>query len=735
MIKKRTWMAPSLLGSLLSMVAVAQESTVVPAKYKAMKCPPSMVGTTWSILERDGANRQVEPYLSSLGQGEAGTGVVSSPPFVIADNTITFSFCGHDGQGGGRGENYIALVNARDGKTLMKTAAPGNDAMQERSWEVSQFKGVEVRIEVHDGNSGGAYAWLGVGQINAGPAMKVDFRQGLPKDWERPERAAGVRYELVVGGIPFQRNASAFTLIPKTGTAELPCGFVAERLYFLGCTVGGGKALITYGGIEVHYQTSSPDVFPLMHGFTLDGQDKLLSRSKAMYLHPSADPFQHYLVIAPRDEVIEKIRLVANPDKGPIPRITAITCETTAENDHLMPLPESAPSAEEVAWITSHSISANAPELGQIMQEIRKAHKMLSEAAAPTILFKKHKLDGAFRSEGVAVADFNSGGRLDIAAGNVCYAGPDWKMHPMLGEPKEFNRNGYSDAFLCFAEDVNRDGVMDLIVVGSPGQQTHWLENPGKVGAIWKRHLAVAQIGNESPSYVDVDADGRRELVFMNGGRCALARPGTNPYQPWTIRVIANDGDPSPGHGLGVGDINGDGRSDVLIPSGWWEGPSSKDQLPWTFHPAQFYGGAQLCVWDFDGDGDNDVVGSSAHDYGISWCEQTPEGWQTHEIDKSISQTHALHLADINGDGLMDFVTGKRFWAHNGHDPGSYEPAVLCWFEQKRKDGRPEWMKHEIDADSGVGLHFDVVDLDRDGLLDVVTSNKKGVYCFQQVRK
>jgi len=735
MIKKTTWKVGALLVSLWATMALAQERAGVSTKYKALRCAPPMLGTTWAILERDGANRQVEPYLSSLGQGEAGTGAIISPPFVIGDDTITFSLCGHDGQGGGRGENYIALADARTGKTLMKTMAPGNDAMQERSWNVSKFKNRKVRIQVHDGNSGGAYAWLGVGRIDAGPALKVNFRQGMPKNWERPQRAAGVRYEHVAGGIPFTRNPLAFTLIPSNGTTEFSCGFPAKRLYFLGCTVLGGRAPTTYGGIEIHYRTGSPDVFPLMYGFTLDGQDKLLSRSKAMYLHPSGDPFQHYLVIAPRDEVIEKIRLVANPARGPIPRITAITCETMANSDRLMSLPETAPPAEEAAWIASHSVSADSPELGPIMEEIRKAHRMPSAAAQSTILFRKHRLDGAFRSEGVAVADFDGDGHLDIAAGNVYYAGPDWQMHPLFGEPKEYNRKGYSDAFLCFADDVNRDGKMDLIVVGYPGQQTHWLENPGKDGGVWKKHPAVPRTGNESPMYVDVDADGRRELVFMDGARCALARPGKDPYRPWTIRVIAGDGDPGPGHGLGVGDLNGDGRSDVLIPNGWWEGPADKGQLPWTFHPAPLYGGAQLCVWDFDRDGDNDVVGSSAHAYGIAWCEQTPSGWRTHQIDNSISQTHALHLADINRDGLMDFVTGKRFWAHNGHDPGSYQPAVLCWFEQKRKDGRPEWTKHQIDVDSGVGLHFEVVDLDRDGLLDVVTSNKKGVFFFQQVRK
>ena len=112
--------------------------------------------------------------------------------------------------------------------------------------------------------------------------------------------------------------------------------------------------------------------------------------------------------------------------------------------------------------------------------------------------------------------------------------------------------------------------------------------------------------------------------------------------------------------------------------------------------------------------------------------EQTGEGWTVHEIDNAISQVHAIHLADINRDGLVDFVAGKRFWAHNGNDPGSYEPAVLCWFELQRDGKRCVWHKHVIDRDSGVGLHFQIIDVNRDGLLDVVTSNKKGVFLFEQ---
>jgi hypothetical protein len=431
--------------------------------------------------------------------------------------------------------------------------------------------------------------------------------------------------------------------------------------------------------------------------------------------------------------VVEKIRLVAGARGGPIPLVTAVTCETKAEAPSLAPLPDVSPSAREAAWIAAHSISAGSPDLGRVVADIRAAYGL---PAPPTpVSFKKHVLDRVFRSEGVAVADLDGDGRLDIAAGTVYYAGPDWKTRPMLGRPREFNRRGYSDAFLCFAEDVDRDGATDLIVVGFPGQKTRWLRNPGRGGGAWTEHLAVEQTGNESPTFVDLDGDNRGEIVFINGSRCSLARPGDDPTRPWVVSAIAAPGEPGPGHGLGVGDVNLDGRTDVLVPEGWWECPAQRGLSPWRFQRARLYGGAQLCVADFDGDGDSDVLGSSAHAYGISWCEQTPGGWRTHEIDRDISQPHALHLADVNGDGLVDFVTGKRFWAHNGHDTGSYEPAVLSWFELARKDGRPRWTRHDIDFESGVGLHFRIVDVNGDGLLDIVTSNKRGVNYYEQTRR
>ena len=370
--------------------------------------------------------------------------------------------------------------------------------------------------------------------------------------------------------------------------------------------------------------------------------------------------------------------------------------------------------------------------------------------ASGEISFKKTQLDAKFRSEGVAVADFNRDGKLDVAAGSVWYEAPSWKMHSILEKPREFQPKGYSNAFNNWAEDINGDKWPDLLAVEWPGKRTLWFENPGTSGGSWKPHVITTVTNTESPQLIDIDGDGRRELVCAfspdpansdgPNRRMAIISRSKNAAALWKIRPISVKAAPNTtrySHGLGVGDINGDGRNDVVIPQGWWESPAKGAKGEWKFHPAPLgQAAADMRVYDFDGDGDADVLSSSAHAHGIWWHEQLKDGkWKTHLIDKSFSQTHALWLADINGDGLPDFVTGKRWYAHGGNDPGGKEPAVLYWYEMSRKDGRPSWKRHLIDTDSGIGTQFEVADLNGDGLLDIITSNKKGVHVFHQVRR
>jgi hypothetical protein len=364
----------------------------------------------------------------------------------------------------------------------------------------------------------------------------------------------------------------------------------------------------------------------------------------------------------------------------------------------------------------------------------------LAEEKPSGISFKRTQLDTKFRSEGACVGDFNGDGKLDISAGSVYYAAPDWKMTPVLDKAEEFDPHNYSVSFCNFAEDVNGDGRTDLVVVDFPGKQTWWFEQPEKAGMPFKRHECTPITNNESPSFLDIDGDGKRELLlgYDPGKYIGYAKPSAT--ELWKLTPISASGAPGTdrfSHGIGAGDINRDGRTDVLVVDGWWEAPADKAQTTWVFHPVKFGEQcSQMHVYDFDGDGDNDVLSSSAHQVGMWWHEQSPAGWKTHLISDAISQTHSLCLADINGDKLPDFITGKRWWAHGPKgDARPDEPAVVFWFELTRKDGKPVWIPHEIDHDSGVGTQFEVADVNGDGMLDVVTANKKGAHYFEQVRK
>ena len=358
-------------------------------------------------------------------------------------------------------------------------------------------------------------------------------------------------------------------------------------------------------------------------------------------------------------------------------------------------------------------------------------------AGAQEVRFTKTVVDTTFRSEGVATGDINHDGKTDILAGDVWYEAPAWKIHEIRKVGTYKAAGGYSDCFANFAQDVNGDGWIDSIVIGFPGRECFWYENPKNAAGHWKRRTASRSACNETPIFVDLLGDGTRRAVFGTDGKMTWYSVGRDPEGLWDAHAVS--GAKAPGterfsHGLGCGDVNGDGRNDIIVPQGWWEAPQDRKAGPWAFHKVPLGPNcADMHAYDVDGDGDSDIITSSAHGYGIWWFEQTPSGFKQHEIFKAFSQAHALHLVDMNGDGLKDLVTGKRYFAHNGKDPGGKEPAVLYWFELRRPGkGKVEFVPHKIDDDSGVGTQFEVVDFNGDGRPDIVTSNKKGVHVFLQ---
>jgi len=348
----------------------------------------------------------------------------------------------------------------------------------------------------------------------------------------------------------------------------------------------------------------------------------------------------------------------------------------------------------------------------------------------------KPKLLTVDANEGIDIADIDGDGKLDVVAGRNWYQAPDFAPRPLR-----------------------------MIVVAGAfiPTEVHWFKNPGKdalmLGQLWKKNVLVdTKLSQNEASFLhDMDGDGKPEWVSNSWkkenpvviwkfdkvekeiktkkGKGKNAKEVTERKVIPTLKkhVIGVDGN---AHGMGFGDINNDGREDILIATGWYERPEGDPlKQKWKFHPDWEYlhASCPMLIRDLNGDGKNDLVWGKGHDYGLYWWQSEGTGedgklkFKEHTIDDRYSQPHTIHFADLDGDGAEELISGKRVRAHNGKDPGGKE--VPCMYYYKWNADSNSFNRFVIDEGHiGTGLQIRTGDLNGDGSLDIAVAGKDGTW-------
>lgn len=357
-----------------------------------------------------------------------------------------------------------------------------------------------------------------------------------------------------------------------------------------------------------------------------------------------------------------------------------------------------------------------------------------SGASNPTFLV--HRL-GNDHAEGITTLDMNGDGFPDILSGAYWYENPgaqggDWKQH-------QFRTVGTHGEFVSdcgeWTIDVNHDGFADLVTAGWIYNGLWWYENPGKSAApdsLWQKHLITDSYDTEGGAFADINGDGRPDVALAHYNHSGILWVDFSGPRPRVHHVGTKEQD---GHGIGLADIDGDGKTDILTPYGWFQNIEANNDK-WQWHPDWHLGdaGFPILAYDVNHDGKIDIVYGQGHSYGLYWLEQTaPHTFTRHTIDESFSQSHALKLADLDGDGSTYLITGKRYRGHNGNDPGSYDPNVIYAYKINR-DATFTRVSISYNGTAGVGTQILAEDLDKDGDLDIAVAGKLGVHFLENLK-
>lgn len=349
----------------------------------------------------------------------------------------------------------------------------------------------------------------------------------------------------------------------------------------------------------------------------------------------------------------------------------------------------------------------------------------LCSAGDPTS-WKKHVIFEDRHCNTVVAGDFTGDGHVDVISnsGGQCHLhiGPDWK-HVVLYE------NADHQCIHSEVMDVDQDGDLDYIGARYNPGLIFWLENNGSLEG-WKWHLVDDQVhGIHGLLVGDVDLDGMPDLI-ANSAQPKEPFPESlvwyrTPRQGsdrWQRTVAAAKDAPGLTHYLGLGDVNMDGRPDILTGAkggpqaepnsgdwfAWWEAPADPTLPAWKKHMIsdQEPGATNLVVVDVDRDGINDILASRGHGMGLCWFKG-PD-WQRTDFGSELDGPHCLTVSDFDGDGDIDAATCAQY------------SKVTAWFEN---DGQGRFTMHKLD-DNQAAYDIRTADIDGDGDLDLLVAGQ-----------